>query len=51
MVETAGTMLPLGTKAPDCSLVSVNGRTVAPTDFHDDPALVVMFLCNHCPYV
>lgn len=51
MVKTASTMLPLGTKAPDFSLVNVDGRTVSLSDFEDSPALLVMFLCNHCPFV
>jgi peroxiredoxin len=44
-------MLPLGTKAPDFQLPDTNGKTVSLTDFKNAPALVVMFLCNHCPYV
>jgi peroxiredoxin len=44
-------MLPLGTKAPDFSLVNVDGRTVQLADFADAPALLVIFMCNHCPYV
>jgi peroxiredoxin len=44
-------MLPLGTKAPDFSLVNVDGRTVSLKDFSDAPALLVMFICNHCPFV
>lgn len=51
MVKTASTMLPLGTKAPDFSLVNVDGRTVSLGDFDGDPALLVMFICNHCPFV
>ena len=51
MVRTASTMLPLGTKAPDFSLVNVDGQTVARDDFSDAPALLVIFMCNHCPYV
>ncbi|MBN2579839.1 MAG: redoxin domain-containing protein, partial [Pirellulales bacterium] len=51
MVRTASTMLPLGTKAPDFSLPDASGKTVSLADFHDAPALLVMFLCNHCPYV
>lgn len=50
MVKTASTMLPLGTRAPDFSLVNVDGRTVSRTDFEGRP-LLVMFLCNHCPFV
>jgi peroxiredoxin len=44
-------MLPLGTAAPDFSLVNVDGRTVSLADFEDAPALLVMFICNHCPFV
>jgi peroxiredoxin len=51
MVKTASTMLPLGTKAPDFSLVNVDGRTVSLSDLEQAPALVVMFICNHCPFV
>jgi peroxiredoxin len=51
MVLTPSTMLPLGTKAPDFSLVNVDGRTVSLADFAGKPALVVIFMCNHCPYV
>jgi peroxiredoxin len=44
-------MLPLGTKAPDFSLPDPQGRRVTLKDFEGAPALLVMFLCNHCPYV
>lgn len=51
MVRTASTMLPLGTSAPDFSLPDTAGRTVSLADFKDSPALLVIFMCNHCPYV
>lgn len=51
MVQTASTMLPLGTAAPDFSLPDTEGNTVSPGDFADAPALLVIFMCNHCPYV
>lgn len=51
MVKTASTMLPLGTVAPDFSLVNVDGTTVSLHDFDAAPALLVIFMCNHCPYV
>jgi peroxiredoxin len=51
MVRTASTMLPLGTKAPNFELVNVDGQTVALQDFKDAKALLVIFMCNHCPYV
>ncbi len=51
MVRTPSTMLPLGTSAPDFSLVNVDGQVVSLSDFADAPALLVIFMCNHCPYV
>ncbi|MEW6301866.1 MAG: thioredoxin family protein [Verrucomicrobiota bacterium] len=52
MARTPSTMLPLGTRAPDFQLPDVTtGRTVSLADFKDAPALLVMFICNHCPYV
>ncbi len=51
MVRTASTMLPLGVAAPDFSLPDTQGRRVSLSDFADAPALLVVFLCNHCPYV
>ncbi|HEX5400517.1 MAG TPA: thioredoxin family protein [Verrucomicrobiae bacterium] len=51
MALTPSTMLPLGTTAPDFKLPDTNGKTVSPGDFKDAPALVVIFMCNHCPYV
>jgi peroxiredoxin len=44
-------MLPLGTLAPDFRLPDPSGRLVARDDFAGAPALLVVFLCNHCPYV
>jgi peroxiredoxin len=51
MVATPSTMLALGTSAPDFQLPDPTGRVVARDDFATHPALLVMFLCNHCPYV
>ncbi|MGI9455285.1 MAG: thioredoxin family protein [Aeoliella sp.] len=51
MSLTPSTMLPLGTPAPDFSLLNVDGQTVSLADFADSPALVVAFISNHCPYV
>jgi peroxiredoxin len=52
MVKTASTMLPLGTKAPDFSLINAaDGRTVSMSDFRDQTGLLVIFMCNHCPFV
>lgn len=50
MVKTASTMLPLGTTAPDFSLPNVDGTTVRRSDFAGKPLLVI-FMCNHCPFV
>ncbi len=45
-------MLPLGSQAPDFSLIDVvSGRRVALSDFADSSGLLVMFICNHCPFV
>jgi len=43
-------MLPLGTRAAPFSLPDTDGRMVSLSDFADSP-LLVMFICNHCPYV
>ena len=51
MALTPSTMLPLGTTAPDFNLPDTGGKTVALADFKDQTALVVIFMCNHCPYV
>jgi peroxiredoxin len=51
MSLTPSTMLPLGTVAPDFRLPDVSGKTVALADFSAAPALAVLFICNHCPYV
>jgi peroxiredoxin len=52
MAATTSTMLPLGTKAPPFSLPdAATGRTVTSEDFGGARALLVMFICNHCPYV
>lgn len=44
-------MLPLGTAAPDFRLPDTEGALVSPADFKDAPALLVVFMCNHCPFV
>jgi peroxiredoxin len=44
-------MVPLGTPAPDFALPDTLGATIRRDDLADRPALLVMFLCNHCPYV
>ena len=44
-------MLPLGTKAPEFSLPDADGKCVSLKDFKDAKAFLVVFMCNHCPYV
>lgn len=52
MVRTASTMLDLGTPAPDFALPDVvSGQTISLATFADQSALLVMFICQHCPYV
>lgn len=53
MARTASTMLALGSPAPDFRLPDAadGGHPVARDDFAAAPGLLVMFLCNHCPFV
>ena len=51
MTAVNSTMLELGTKAPPFRLPSATGGTVSVEDFSDARALLVMFICNHCPFV
>ena len=51
MVTTHSSMLPLGTPCPDFSLKDTEGNLVSLNTFQGAPVLVVMFICNHCPYV
>ncbi len=45
-------MLALGTKAPDFELPdTVSGKQISLADLKSDQAMVIMFICNHCPYV
>ena len=51
-MAVASTMLELGTKAPDFSLPDVTtGKSVSLSTFAGQKALLVMFICQHCPYV
>lgn len=51
-MAVSSTMLALGTVAPDFSLPDVaTGKTVTLADFAGQKALLVMFVCAHCPYV
>lgn len=51
MAATSSTMTALGFQAPDFSLPDPEGRLVSLSDYADAPALLVMFICNHCPFV
>jgi peroxiredoxin len=52
MSLTASTMLPLGTQAPDFSLPdTISGKTLSLSELKSPLATVVIFICNHCPFV
>jgi peroxiredoxin len=52
MSLTESTMLELATTAPDFALIdAITGKTVRRDDYHGSKALLVMFICAHCPYV
>lgn len=52
MALTESNMLPLGTKAPDFTLTdTVSGNDLSLSEIASDKATVLMFICNHCPYV
>ncbi|MHC4087252.1 MAG: thioredoxin family protein [Planctomycetota bacterium] len=51
MAVTASKMLTLGTPAPNFSLPDIEGNIVSLADFEESPALLVIFMCNHCPFV
>lgn len=52
MALTPSNMIPLGTTAPDFKLTeAVSGKEIGLQDIKSDKATVIMFICNHCPYV
>jgi peroxiredoxin len=52
MARTESTMLPLGTKAPDFNLPDVvSGQSISLATFTGKKALLIMFICRHCPFV
>ena len=51
MAQTESTMAALGMVAPDFALPDTDGRTVVLADFVNAPGLLVVFMCNHCPFV
>ena len=51
MTATPSTMLAIGTAMPPFRLPDFDGRLVASSDFAKAPAMLVAFLCPHCPFV
>jgi len=51
MVKTASTMLQLGTSAPEFLLPNIDSSVVSLADFADKKGLLVVFMCNHCPFI
>ncbi len=51
MAATPSTMPPLGIQAPDFTLPDAYGKEYSLSDFREAPALLVAFICCHCPYV
>jgi peroxiredoxin len=51
MAMTPSSMLPLGTMAPNFRLQETGGRLVGLDDYPDSKGYLIMFICNHCPFV
>ena len=52
MARTPSNMLDLGTQAPNFTLLnSTDGKSLSFADVHGTHGTVVMFICNHCPFV
>lgn len=51
MAKLESTMVPLGTPAPDFKLPGTDGKEYSLMSFGDKKVLVIIFMCNHCPYV
>lgn len=52
MALTPSVMIPLGSKAPAFSLPdTVSGKILSLNELQSEKATVIMFICNHCPYV
>ncbi len=51
MAATPSNMLELGTKAPHFDLIGTHGKKVSLDDYKNVNAILVIFICNHCPYV
>ena len=50
-MDVESTMLPLGTKLPEFNLEGIDGKYYKNEDFSEKNGLLVMFICNHCPFV
>ena len=51
MVLLKSLQLPMGTNIIDFSLPATDGKTYSPSDFAGKKVLVIIFMCNHCPYI
>ena len=50
-MDVESTMLPLGTKMPSFNLLGIDGEMYASEMFDGKKGSLVMFICNHCPFV
>ena len=50
-MDVESTMLPLGTKIPDFSLIGIDKKEYTNNDYLNKKGVLVMFICNHCPFV
>ena len=50
-MDVESTMLPLGTKLPEFNLKGIDEKYYKNSDFSENNGLLVMFICNHCPFV
>ena len=50
-MDVESTMLPLGTKMPKFELYGIDEKTYTNEDFSTKSGTLVMFICNHCPFV
>ena len=50
-MDVESTMLPLGTKMPKFQLYGIDEKTYTNEDFSEKAGTLVMFICNHCPFV
>ncbi|MFH1593005.1 MAG: thioredoxin family protein [Candidatus Woesearchaeota archaeon] len=51
VLTESGKKLKIGDRAPDFSLKGVDGNSYSLKDFRDKKAVLIIFMCNHCPYV